>query len=110
MNSDCGMTCAPYISQLSRKGAITPLGSGSRIVSQVLERRGFKDPMQDPTDAPVRRGFIIIVGAPKCATTMLHRWLTAHPDVYHFRAHKEPRYFTDFSERHWTGPARSASF
>ena len=60
--------------------------------------------MQDPTDAPVPRGFIFIVGAPKCATTTLHRWLMAHPDVCHFRAHKEPRYFTDFSERHWAGP------
>jgi hypothetical protein len=60
--------------------------------------------MQEPTDAPAQRGFIFIVGAPKCATTTLHRWLMAHPDVHAYTTTKEPRHFTDFGARNWTGP------
>jgi hypothetical protein len=60
--------------------------------------------MQEPTDAPAPRGFIFIVGAPKCATTTLHRWLSAHPRVHAHEVHKEPRHFTDFGEQPWVGP------
>jgi hypothetical protein len=34
----------------------------------------------------------LIVGAPKCATTSLYRYLRQHPDVY-MNVRKEPRYF-----------------
>jgi hypothetical protein len=64
----------------------------------------FEDLMQEPTDTPVPNGFIFIVGAPKCATTTLHRWLMAHPGVGAFRSTKEPRHFTDFGDWSWTGP------
>lgn len=43
-------------------------------------------------------GFAAIVGAPRCGTTSLSRFLAAHPDVA-FAKPKEPHYFTlhDFS-------------
>jgi hypothetical protein len=65
--------------------------------------------MQEPTDMRAPSGFIFIVGAPKCATTTLHRWLGTHPSVHAHRTHKEPRHFTDFGDRPWTG-ASAQSF
>lgn len=53
--------------------------------------------MSDP------RKFAIIVGAPKCGTTSLARALGSRPDMV-LGAAKEPRFFTDFSERNWAGP------
>lgn len=41
---------------------------------------------------------LFVVGAPKCGTTSLVRWLAAHPDVY-FPALKEPHYFNT-DDRH----------
>jgi len=42
--------------------------------------------------APVRGPDFFIVGAPKCGTTALHRYLSAHPNVYMPRL-KEPHFF-----------------
>lgn len=47
--------------------------------------------------------YLFLVGAPKCGTSSLARMLGAHPDVVIARI-KEPAFFTDFSERDWTGP------
>jgi len=40
----------------------------------------------------VRRPNFFILGAPKCGTTALAQWLSAHPNVY-FCPEKEPHYF-----------------
>ena len=47
--------------------------------------------------------FLMIVGAPKSATTTLAHWLSRHPAVCVSET-KEPRYFTDFHRHEWTGP------
>jgi hypothetical protein len=66
--------------------------------------RGLTNSMLENGNASDRRGFIFIVGAPKCATTTVHGWLSAHPDVHEHQVTKEPRYFTDFADKAWTGP------
>ena len=38
-----------------------------------------------------------IVGAPKCGTTALHRYLLTHPNVYMHRFVKEPHFFSETS-------------
>lgn len=48
--------------------------------------------------------FLMIIGAPKSATTTLANWLARHPDVV-LTETKEPRFFTDFAQYDWTGPA-----
>lgn len=40
-----------------------------------------------------RPSFVAIVGAPRCGTTSLARWLSDHPSV-HFSAVKEPHFFS----------------
>lgn len=47
--------------------------------------------------------FLMIVGAPKSATTTLAHWLSTHPGMA-VSDTKEPRYFTDFGQYEWTGP------
>ncbi len=47
--------------------------------------------------------FFILAGAPKSGTTALANWLAKRPDI-HMSPHKEPRFFTDFSEIPWVGP------
>ncbi|HEY3248023.1 MAG TPA: sulfotransferase [bacterium] len=42
--------------------------------------------------ATATRPDFFIVGAPKCGTTSLYRWLSEHPDVY-MSPRKEPHYF-----------------
>ena len=37
---------------------------------------------------------LVIAGAPKCGTTSIHRWLSAHPQSFGARQ-KELRYFVD---------------
>lgn len=45
-----------------------------------------------------------IIGAPKCGTTSLARWLAQHPEVY-MSPVKEPHYFDfDFPRRDWKAP------
>jgi hypothetical protein len=46
---------------------------------------------------------LAIIGCPKSGTTALARHLGAHPDMVLGRQ-KEPRHFTDFADRVWTGP------
>ncbi len=53
---------------------------------------------KDPTS------FLMIIGAPKSATTTLTQWLSRHPDMVVSQA-KEPRFLTDFGQCEWTGPA-----
>ena len=48
--------------------------------------------------------FLMIVGAPKSATTTLANWLARHPEMV-LTETKEPRFFTDFGQYTWTGPA-----
>lgn len=48
--------------------------------------------------------FLMIIGAPKSATTTLANWLSRHPDMVVSQA-KEPRFFTDFGQYDWSGPA-----
>lgn len=49
---------------------------------------------------------VFIVGAPKCGTTSLARWLTGHPSVY-MSATKEPHYYsTDLANRTIRSPNR----
>jgi len=47
--------------------------------------------------------FLVIIGAPKSATTTLSNWLSRHPEVCVTET-KEPRFFTDFQQYQWTGP------
>ena len=47
---------------------------------------------------------LAIIGSAKSGTTALARHLGARPDMV-LGTQKEPRYFTDFAERTWTGPA-----
>src|SRR6185503_3849896 len=42
--------------------------------------------------------FIFIVGAPRCGTTTMARWLQAHPQIL-FPFVKEPHFFTQFDLR-----------
>ena len=51
-------------------------------------------------------GYLFVAGAPKAGTTSVARWLDDRPEATLIR-HKEPRRFTDFAERDWTGPARA---
>jgi hypothetical protein len=47
----------------------------------------------------MRKPNLFIVGAPKCGTTALYRYLSRHPDVF-MSPDKEPYYFaTDFQEK-----------
>ncbi|TVR45206.1 MAG: sulfotransferase [Rhodobacteraceae bacterium] len=46
---------------------------------------------------------LFIIGAPKAGTTTLAQMLAEHPDI-HQGAIKEPRFFTDFAARSWSGP------
>ncbi len=47
---------------------------------------------------------LLIIGAPKSGTSSLIRWLDGHPACSAPARGKEPRHFTDFAERTWTGP------
>jgi len=46
---------------------------------------------------------LFIIGAPKAGTSTLAQMLAEHPAI-HQGAIKEPRFFTDFATRSWTGP------
>ncbi|MFW5721118.1 MAG: sulfotransferase [Bacteroidota bacterium] len=47
----------------------------------------------------VRKPEFFIIGAPRCGTTALARYLGEHPDI-HLSYPKEPNYFnTDFSKK-----------
>lgn len=46
----------------------------------------------------MKRPNLFVLGAPKCGTTALARWLAAHPDVY-VSPVKEPHYFCDEHRR-----------
>lgn len=46
---------------------------------------------------------LFIIGAPKAGTTTLAELLARHPWI-HQGAQKEPRFFTDFADRTWSGP------
>lgn len=50
-----------------------------------------------------KTNYLFLIGAPKCGTSSLARMLGTHPDVV-VAASKEPAFFTDFSERSWSGP------
>ena len=47
--------------------------------------------------------FLIVAGAPKCGTTSIASALASRPDMV-VGAQKEPRFFTDFGSRRWSGP------
>ncbi|MGB0748698.1 MAG: sulfotransferase domain-containing protein [Magnetospiraceae bacterium] len=47
--------------------------------------------------------FLIIIGSAKCGTTSLAHWLNQREDML-LGPIKEPRFFTDFGKRNWTGP------
>ena len=47
--------------------------------------------------------FLMVIGAPKSATTTLANWLSGHPDMVVTET-KEPRFFTDFDNFEWSGP------
>lgn len=50
--------------------------------------------------APASTQTFFIIGAPKCATSSLHVWLKAHPNIYMPRYKKEPNFFnTDMTNR-----------
>jgi hypothetical protein len=49
------------------------------------------------------KSFLLIIGAPKSATTTLARWLARHPDMV-AAEYKEPRFFMDFAKYEWSGP------
>jgi len=49
------------------------------------------------------KDYLILIGAPKCATTSLAAWMDSWPDTS-TSAVKESLFFTDFADRHWTGP------
>lgn len=52
-----------------------------------------------------QRPNFFILGAPKCGTTSLARWLEAHPAVF-FSPHKEPHFYsTDLANRNITSEA-----
>lgn len=46
---------------------------------------------------------LVILGAPKAGTTSLAHWLDRRPDMA-LGPDKEPRFFTDYAERRWSGP------
>lgn len=46
---------------------------------------------------------LIVLGMPKAGTTSLANWLAGHPDFV-LGQEKEPRFFTDFDTRPWSGP------
>ena len=47
--------------------------------------------------------YLIMLGAPKCGTTSLSAWIGKQPYAV-LAKQKETMYFTDFSERTWSGP------
>jgi hypothetical protein len=49
------------------------------------------------------KDYLIILGAPKCGTTSLTAWMAGWPDTAVARG-KETLFFTDYTERRWTGP------
>ena len=49
--------------------------------------------MSDDDHQSSRKPDFFIVGAPKCGTTSLHRWLVGHPQVFMPVRPKEPHYF-----------------
>ena len=49
------------------------------------------------------QNFLFIIGSPKAGTTSLANWLDQRDDMV-LGTIKEPRYFTDFVDRDWTGP------
>ncbi len=49
----------------------------------------------------MKRPNFFIIGAPKCGTTSLARWLTAHPRIY-FSPIKEPNFFNSEGPNHLT--------
>lgn len=57
--------------------------------------------LRQPGAAPVRRPappvLMFGIGAPKCGTTWMHRYLVAHPDC-HFRSLKELHYFDTLND------------
>jgi hypothetical protein len=55
-----------------------------------------------PRQPPAR--LLVIAGSAKAGTSALTRHLTTHPELVG-GTKKEPRYFTRFAERTWTGPA-----
>jgi hypothetical protein len=50
-----------------------------------------------------RKNYLIMLGAPKCGTTSLSAWIGRHPYAT-LAKQKETLYFTDFSDRVWSGP------
>lgn len=51
----------------------------------------------------MRKNYLIMLGAPKCGTTSLSSWLGEQPYAA-LAKQKETLYFTDFSDRNWSGP------
>lgn len=49
---------------------------------------------------------LVIVGSAKAGTSSLNKWLSQHPSFRSGKV-KEPRFFTDFGTRRWTGPGGS---
>lgn len=50
-----------------------------------------------------RKNYLIMLGAPKCGTTSLSAWIGGQPYAV-LAKQKETLYFTDFSDRSWSGP------
>ncbi|MEM6889080.1 MAG: hypothetical protein AAF636_13180 [Pseudomonadota bacterium] len=49
------------------------------------------------------KNYLIMLGAPKCGTTSLSAWIGEQPYAV-LAKQKETLYFTDFSDRAWSGP------
>src|SRR4051794_40814091 len=73
-------TRSPVYGRLNRRGSRSRVAVGA----------GRRERAQDMT---ARRPDFFIVGAPKCGTTSLHRWLVGHPQVFMPLRPKEPHYF-----------------
>lgn len=73
--------------------------AGQRIVSGI-----FQDKIQTVTISSSIKRLLVIIGSAKAGTTALSHHLRMHPQMI-MGIEKEPKFFTNFADQSWSGPA-----